>query len=227
MQNSDQNSKLIIFGAGNFALLACHLFETDSDYTVSAYCVDNQYFTDKELNGIPIINVDDLIENYDPKEYKVFVALGISNLNQLREQKCNFIEQAGFQLAHFVSSSAIVPESMTIEPNTMIMEYVVIQPFCKIGKNCIIWNFTAIALKSIIDDNCWIVKATLGEQVSLGRNTFVGLEALIVPKLNVGKFSLLGARSITIRDLDEYSVLGAGEKKVSKVNSRRMANRLK
>ncbi|MEM7363412.1 MAG: hypothetical protein AAF525_05275 [Pseudomonadota bacterium] len=216
--------KLVIFGTSTFAEMAYYLFDTDSDYQVAAFCIDADYKTSDTLFELPIVTTDELVTKYPPAECDCFVAIGITDLNRAREKKCDEIVALGYQLASFVSSSAQVANDCPIKPNTMIMENVIIHPYCSIGRNVIIWSASIVALKGIVEDNCWIVRSTFGESVRLGRNTFVGLESTISPMLTVGAFSILGTRAVVLKSAPEFSVFAPNADTPSRARSESVAH---
>ena len=220
------NKRLVIFGAGSFARYAYTVFQQDSTYEPIAFCVDPEYRSEEHISGLPVIDTPTLLSDYPPTAVDLFVAAGVGDLNRQRAKKCAYFQDAGYTLASHVSSRAIVAPDFVARPNTMIMDSTVIQPFCSIGANCIIWSLSAIAMKSRIEDDCWIVKATLGEEVHLGRGSFAGLNATVLPGVTVGRHCILGAGSIVQTDLRDFGVYRNGALKPSGASSLRVAGRL-
>ena len=214
--------KLVIFGAAAFARLARHYFAADSDYEVVAFSVDRAYLTEPRLDGLPVVAFEDLAASYPPSDCEMFVAVGHQKVNTQREAKVAAAEAAGYRLASFVSSRAHHGDDLRVGPNSMVMEYALLQPRVTVGKNAIVWSNTRLAFDVRVGDHCWLVSAIVGESVELGANTFVGLNATVGPKIRVGRSNVIGAGALVLHDTPDDAVLRGVESKVSKVPSHRL-----
>jgi acetyltransferase-like isoleucine patch superfamily enzyme len=219
----NKTKKLIIFGAGTFAEMAAYLFDTESDYEVEAFCVDPEFLKVPKLLGKPVMNFNELTQHFSAADYEVFVAVGIGALNTHRANKCTQLKALGYRLASFTGKSVKLPLNFQLRENTMIMDGCQILPYVEIGSNCILWTNTRIGLKSKIEDNCWLVGAALGENVLVGQNTFIGMEATIAPFVVVGEFSLIGIQALVMRNCPPRSVFGMRAVKPSRVKADKAA----
>lgn len=214
--------KLVIFGAAAFARLARHYFATDSDYDVVAFSVDRDYLAEPELDGLPVVAFEDLIDVFPPSECDMFVAVGHQKVNTQREAKVAAADAAGYHLASLISSKAQHGDDLRVGPNSIVMEYALLQPRVTVGKNAIVWSNTRLAFGVAVGDHCWLVSAIVGESVELGDNTFVGLNATVGPKICVGKSNVIGAGALVLHDTPDNAVLRGVESQVSKVPSHRL-----
>src|SRR5579871_4451528 len=131
---------LILIGAGEFAQIACEYFEHDSDYDVVAFSVEREYLTQPTLAGRPVVAYEELETRYPPADHAVFVAIPASQLNRLRARFYLDAKAKGYRLATYVSSRAFVWRNAEIGENSFIFENNVIQPFVRIGHNCVLWS---------------------------------------------------------------------------------------
>jgi len=198
--------KLVIFGARGFAELAHYYFTHDSPYAVAAFTVDGAYLTDTTNRGLPVVPFDELLQHYPPADHDLFVAVGIGGVNRHRAAKVAEAEAKGYQMASFLSSRADVASDLELRPNTMVMERAGIQPFVTIGRNSIIWSTTRIGFRTRIGDHCWVVSALLGESVTIGDYSFVGLGSTIAPHVAVGRSNVIGAGARVVRDTKDEEV---------------------
>ncbi len=90
-----------------------------------------------------------------------------------------------------------------IRPNTMIMERAGIQPFVEIGRDTIVWSGTRVGFRTRIGDHCWIVGPILGESVSVGDYSFIGLNATIAPTVAIGRSNVIGAGALILAGTDD------------------------
>ncbi|MEM8677441.1 MAG: acetyltransferase [Cyanobacteria bacterium P01_G01_bin.67] len=214
--------KLIIFGAGSFAKLAHYFFTHDSDYTVVAFTVDRAYLSDATFQGLPVIPFETLEQEFPPTEHYMFVALGIRQVNQIRAAKIAQVQAKHYRLASLVSSRAGVSPDLQILPNTMIMEGAGIHPFVKIGCNSMIFSATRIGFETQIGNHCWLVGAILGESVTVGDYSFIGLNATIAPGCSIGKSNIIGAGALILNSTKDGEVYKGHPSKAAKVPSSKL-----
>ena len=70
--------KLIIYGVGRFAEYAAYVFEKDSSYEITTFCME-QAFLDKQLISDKtgdIIPFENLKEKFRPEDHDLFIAVG-------------------------------------------------------------------------------------------------------------------------------------------------------
>lgn len=190
--------KLVIFGAAAFAEIAHYFFVHDSAYNVVGFTVDRDYLVESRFLGLPVVPFDEVIRHFSPAEHDIFVAMGIGAVNRQRAAKVDEAERLGFRLASFLSSRADVPKGLAVRPHTMIMEHAAIHPYVEIGRDTIIWSASRIGFRTRIGDHCWIVSAILGESVTVGDGTFVGLNATVAPGVVIGPHNIIGAGALIL-----------------------------
>jgi len=217
-------NKIVIFGARNFAETAHYHFKYDGNHKVAAFTVDAPYLKEPTFNGLPVVAFEEVEKHFPPAEYGMFVAIGFRKLNRQRAEKAAQAEVKGYRLASFVSSRAQVAPDLRIGPNTMIMEHASIHPFVQIGRNTVIWSATRIPFHARIGDHCWLVSPIFGESVSVGDNTFIGLNATIAPNLSIGKSNIIGAGALILKSTKDFEVYRGHASVPSRVPSNRLRN---
>jgi sugar O-acyltransferase (sialic acid O-acetyltransferase NeuD family) len=216
--------KLYIFGAQSFAQVCHHLFTTDSPYEVAGFTVDAKYREQSTRCGLPVIAYEEFRERVSPAEADVFVAVGVAKINALRAEKVDQVQRDGYRLASFLSSSSAVGKEFVLEPNTMIMDHVLIQPQVRVGRNSIIWLGSLLAFQSNIGSHCWITSARIGHATAVGDYTFVGLNATIASFVHVGRHNVIGAAAAILQNTKDYAVYRGPRSKPSRVSSLRLRN---
>lgn len=197
---------LVIFGDKNFAEVARYYFEHDSEHRVRAFTVDGEFLAESTRGGLPVVPFEELPSTFPPSDYGMFVAVGIADVNRARAAKVAQAEARGYRLASFLSSKAAVHSDLELQPNTMIMEGAVIQPFVRIGKNSVLWSTTRIGFRTRVGNHCWIVCALFGESVVMKDYGFVGLGATVGPNLTLGESCVVGAAALVLKDTPDRSV---------------------
>jgi sugar O-acyltransferase (sialic acid O-acetyltransferase NeuD family) len=217
-------SKLVIFGARAFAELAHYYFSHDSPYTVAAFTVDGAYLEGSTFKGLPVVPFEEVQRHFPPAEYDMFVAVGIGKVNRRRAAKVAEAEARGYRLAGFLSSRADVAADLQVRPNAMIMERAGIQPYVEIGRDTIVWSATRIGFHSRIGEHCWLVCPTLGESVTVGDYSFIGLGATVAPSATVGVGNVIGAGALVMGDTKDFAVYRGHASVPSRAPSTRLWN---
>jgi len=192
--------KLVIFGARAFAEISHYYFSQDSEYQVVAFTVDGVYLRESSYRGLPVVPFEEIEQHFPPAEHDLFVAIGIGRVNRDRAAKVAQAEGKGYRLASFLSSRADVADDLVLRPNTMIMERAGIQPLVQVGRDTVIWSATRIGFRGRIGDHCWIVCPILGEAVTVGDYSFLGINATIAPGLTIGRSNVIGTGALILKN---------------------------
>lgn len=147
--------KVVIFGIGDNAELAKYYFENDSKYEVVAFTVDKEYETNELFHGLPVVSFENLEEYYSPEEVMLFIAIGYTNMNEIREIKYLDGKKRGYKFANYLSSRANILTDK-IGENNFILEDNTIQPYVEIGNNNVFWSGSHIGHHGKIGNNCFI-----------------------------------------------------------------------
>lgn len=107
-----------------------------------------------------------------------------------------------------------------IGENTFILENNVIQPFVKIGNNCILWSGNHVGHHSVIGDHCFISShVVISGSTSIGSNSFLGVNSTIGDNVMIGEKSLIGAGSVVTSDTEPGSVYSTCKSNLHKFKS--------
>lgn len=218
---------IVILGSGELAQLAHFYFAHDAGREVVAFAVDRERLDAPRCQGLPLVAFEDLSSLYPPTQCQVFVAIGYSQLNVVRAQRCVALRQAGYSLATYVSSRASVWPDLKIGGNCMVMEGNCLQPFVTLGEGVIMFASSVISHHVNIGDHCFIgSEATLCGGVNVGARSFIGANATVREHLRVGQDCLIGAGALILKDTADgsgYLALGTPD---SGIPSRRLRSLL-
>lgn len=216
--------KIVIFGISDAAELAHYYFTNDSEYDVSAFCVDSSYMPEPPtFCGLGIFPIETIAETHPPENYSFFVALGYSNLNKNRMEKYLAIKNMGYTLVSYVSSKASVLNNNDIGDNCFILEDNTIQPFVKIGNNVTMWSGNHIGHHSTIEDHCFLAShIVVSGRVTIGQRCFIGVNATMRDHIKVGKECIIGAGTLLLSDAEDNGVYIGSETERSRVPSHRL-----
>ena len=88
------------------------------------------------------------------------------------------------------------------------LQEVVVQAGAKIGDNSSIHVGAVIAHESIIGDSVFIAhKVSISGEVQVGAGTFMGTNAAVVPRTAIGRWVTVGAGTVVIRDVPDYTTV--------------------
>jgi len=186
--------KLLIWGNSEFAEHIFYQFKQNSNYDIAAFVVDAEYNTKSTLLNLPVENFENIEEKYPPAEYNMFIALGYSKMNTLRELKYKQAKEKGYELVSFIHPSSIVAENVKIGENCFIFENNVIQPFCKLSNNIFVYASSTICHHSIIENNVFIASnVCINGYVNIKKNSFIGASATIRNNITIEEKGLIGS----------------------------------
>src|SRR5436190_5515798 len=126
---------VVIFGAGQVAETVHWYLAEEGRRNVAAFTVDAAYRTTETVLGLPVVEFETLTATHPPDRYEMFVAISYLGVNKVRAAKCAEAEAKGYRLTSHVSARAMVWPKLALQPNTLIMEANVIQPFVTVGRN--------------------------------------------------------------------------------------------
>ncbi len=199
--------KVVIFGAAEMARLAHFYFSREQSREIAAFTVNRKYNTGQKFCGLDVVDFEDVLSRFPPSDYDMFIAIGPSNMNTLREQKFFEARKLGYELASYISPNAICDS--LIGQNSLLADFAVVNPFAVVGENNFIFEFAFVSNESTVGDNCYISpRATVGTFSAVGNNSFLGTASVINTRVVVGKYSLIGATCYISADTDENSAYG-------------------
>jgi len=200
-------SKLVIFGAGDIARLACLYFTRDTEHEVVAFTVDEQYLTGSSFRDLPLVAFENVRDIYPPDEYQMFVALSYAKMNKVRADKYRQAKEAGYELVSYVSSRCSFLTDHPVGENCFILEDNTIQPFVKIGNNVTMWSGNHIGHDAVIDDHCFLAShIVVSGYVHIGSSCFIGVNATLRNSITIAPETLIGAGAVIMKDTVEKGV---------------------
>lgn len=215
----DKTKKLIIVGAGEFAEIAYEYFTYDSEYEVVAFAVESQYLKEDVLMGLPIVPFETMQNMYSIEKYEVYVAVTYVKLNRARTRLYHEVKNKGYRCASYISSHAFVWHNVKVGENTFIFENNTIQYHVSIGNNVVLWSGNHIGHRSVIEDNCWLTSQdVVSGFCRIGENSFIGVNATLGDNVTLPKDTVFGAGALTVKSLSDAGCVyvGSPAKKINR-----------
>lgn len=198
--------KIVIFGTAAFAEVMHYYFSNDDRYEVVAFTVHQENINAAAFLGLPVVAFEKIETVYNPTEFKMFIAVGYTQMNRVRATIYHASKSKGYELVTYISPHCTyLGES--IGDNCVIMEDNTIQPFVKIGNNVVLWSGNHIGHHSRIQDHCFITShVVVSGYVDVGELSFIGVNATIRDSVKIGSSSQIGAGSIIMGSTKPESV---------------------
>lgn len=213
---------LIIFGSSEMADLAKFYFTHDSERKVVAFTVDDAYFQDNHLNGVPIVPFSEVAKSYPADAFDMHVALSYSKLNRLRQEKYEQAKAAGYTLASYICSMSPTWPDLVIGDNCFILENQTIQPTVRIGNNVMIWSGNHLGHGTEIGDHTYIAShVVISGHCKIGQRNFFGVNSTLRDFCNIGDDCFIAMGASVSRDMASGSVALAPQTEVYAEDDRR------
>lgn len=146
---------------------------------------------------------------------KVIISIGH---NAIRKKIVERLQLEEDKYGIVIHPSAIISPSVTVENGTVIMPNVVINADSKIGRHAILNTSCIVEHDCIVEDFVHISpSAVLTGGVIIQVGTHMGAKSTIIPMVNVGKWSIVGAGSVIIENIpDHVTAVGVPTKVIKK-----------
>ena len=200
-------SKVVIFGEGKIADVVYFYLTNDSPYEVVAFTADADYISKDKLFDLPVVPFEEVERKYPPDVYKMFIALGYQNLNQLRTAKYFEAKKRGYELISYISSKTSNFGDTEFGDNCLILENNAIQPMSKIGNNVTLWSGNHIGHHSTVKDHCYISgQVVISGKTIIEPYCFIGVNSTIGHEITIGEKNLIGGGVLITKSTDPGSV---------------------
>jgi acetyltransferase EpsM len=204
--------KYIVIGDSGHAKVITDCIASSGD-SVIAYLDDkyNEIFYENEIVKGPVAQIHSFLK----QDIKVVIAVGN---NIIRKKIVDYLNIPNEKYGVIVHKSAIVSENALIENGTVIMPNCVINAGAKIGKQTIINTGSIIEHDCEIFDFAHISPGTvLTGGVVVEEGTQIGAKSVVIPLVNIGEWSMIGAGSTVINDIGDYvTAVGSPAKVIRK-----------
>lgn len=183
---------VVIFGIGDIARLCYHYFSDSPEHRVVAFTVDAAHRTQETLFSLPVVNFENLNDQFPPSTCEAFVSLSYSGLNDNRAKATGRLRDAGYTLASIVTRTAVA-NGCKIGQNVLIMEHACVQPGCELGDDVVVGPHAIVCHDTVIEDHVYISPAACfcGHNV-IGAFSVIGTGAVIAPHVRIGRRNFIG-----------------------------------
>ncbi|MDV7137750.1 acetyltransferase [Maribacter sp. TH_r10] len=205
--------KTIVLGAGGHGkVVASILIQNEID--VFGFYDDNEEYQGKSFMGIPVLGkISDLKSD---KNVHAIIAIGDNSRRKELAQKFDFY---WINAIHPFTS---IDPSAKIGVGNVICAGVIIQRGSRLGNHNIVNTKTSLDHDCTVTNYCHMASANVAGSVNLKEGAFLALNSSVLPNLNIGEWSIVGAGAVVIKDISPNKVaIGVPAKEVRKTSRER------
>lgn len=189
--------KLILIGAGEFARVARECFERDTDYRVAAFAAEKKLITDRRVDGLEVVALEELTRRFKVSAHAFFTAVTFTDLNRARRRLHERVRAMGYAPAGYAHPSAAVSRSAKVGHGCFIHAQSAIEPFAALGDCVIVGGGAQIAHRAEIASGAFLASAAVvGGYSRIGENAFLGLNSTVVDGITVGREAFIAAGAL-------------------------------
>lgn len=190
--------RIILIGGGGHAL---SLLEMIKDYSLIEGYAD---ICPNASMSVKYLGTDsDILKHYLPDGYSIHHALVYTSAVNLRLREKLQALFTGYELATFVSDTALITKNSEISPGVAIFERVILNR-SKVGRNTILNTGSIIEHDCCIGNNVFIGPGVImGGEVSVQDNTFIGMGTVIRDEVSICSDVVIGMGSLVVKDITQ------------------------
>lgn len=190
-------NKLIIWGASGHGKVVLDVVRAQGGFTSIVFIDDASRKLSGEFQGCRVAGARTELASLRTSGYAHFVvAIGC---NAARAECFQAARRIGIEPATLVHPTAAVSQSATIGRGTVVMPNAVINPDSVIGANCIINSGAIVEHDCCIADHVHLSPGVvLGGGVRVCAYSHIGLNASVLPEIEVGERAIVGAGAVVL-----------------------------
>jgi len=203
---------IIIGGQGNGGVAAACINDMRERYNILDYEVYgfiNDFIPKGErINRYPVLGGLKDIQPYIKKDFYFIYAIHSVSHAPLRIKLFHALGIPGERLVTLIHPLCFIGEGVELAPGVMVMANSYIGPETKIGKCTFVMANCTIGHNSKIGDFChFSVGAICSSVLNIGNGCDVALNATVMDKVTMGDYSVAGAGSLVLKDIEAYQVV--------------------
>lgn len=192
-----KSRKAVVLGTGAFAEVVDFYLTKDSSYEVVGFTASADAVKSAEFRGRSLVAFEEVEQRFPTADHEMFVAIGYTKLNRVRERFCGEARAKGYRLLSYVCSRATHWGDTEIGDNVFVFEDNTIQPFVRIGDGSVLWSGNHIGHHARIGNYCFITShVVVSGHCEIGDRSFVGVNSAIADTVKIGADNLIGAGAV-------------------------------
>lgn len=196
---------IILLGLGGHAHSVVDSIEKDGIYHIVGF-LDIEELQGKRFRDYKVLDTDEALgKYYDNGIRNAFITIGYLGKSDIRNRLYCRLKEIGYILPNVIDNSSIIASDVSLEDGIFVGKRAVINANTYIGKMCI------INTGAIIEHDC---KVEAFSHISVG--------SILCGGVHVGRETFVGANAVVIqgKSIDDQCIIGAGETVVKSINDK-------
>jgi len=195
---------IIIIGAGGHSKIVIEILEENNEFNILGLLDDNKDTHGKLILGKRVLGDIESIKNYNPSNLRFVISIGN---NQIRRTLFNKIIEWGYLPANVISKHAVISKYAELGNGLIINAGVKIHPDVRIEDNVIIGLNATISHDAVVERDVHISPGVhLTGNVYIETGVDIGTGAVVIPKVKIGRDSIIGAGAVVTKDIKNNSL---------------------
>jgi len=212
--------KLIIYGNGRIAKILYQFAK--KQYDVVAFTVDKDFIEEDTIEGLPLVAFENIESEYAVDEYKMIIAVGYIQMNNIREKKYLEAKEKGYKFINYIHQSVDVHDNILLGENNIILDHVTLQPYVEIGNSNFIWSNSVVAHGSKVKDTNWITSGVvISGDSTICSKCFLGVNSTIGHNITIEDENFIGANTLITKNTQPKEVFISKEGEKFRLDSQR------
>ena len=206
----------VIIGAGTQGqVYASYLKE--AGINIIGFIDDNPDLVGKEVIGIPVIGMykDLFLDEFKNKIQDVYCPIGV---NAVRVEYLSTLKKEGYGIPGFLHHTVSIAPDVTIGEAVYMLAGNIVMPHTNIGNYIMINMDSTIAHHVTLEDGVFMSSGVnIGALINVRKNAYIGMGVTAMTGVKeIGKETLIGAGTVIIKDVPEYTTVVGNPARVIK-----------
>ncbi|MBQ4819548.1 NeuD/PglB/VioB family sugar acetyltransferase [Aquimarina sp. MMG016] len=206
----------VIIGAGTQGqVYASYLKE--AGINIIGFIDDNPDLEGQEVIGIPVLGkYEDLfLDEFKSKIQDVYCPIGV---NAVRVEYLSTLKKEGYGIPSFLHHTVSIAPDVTIGEAVYMLAGNIVMPHTNIGNYIMINMDSTIAHHVTLEDGVFMSSGVnIGALINVRENAYVGMGVTAMTGVKeIGRDTLIGAGTVIIKDVPEYTTVVGNPARVIK-----------
>lgn len=206
--------RIVIIGAGDGGRIISELAKQQG-FKILGFIDDNKKLQKKLVNGYKVIGTSNDLRKFPGMGFVVVIGTDMQARNRLFETAL----RARLKPVNIIHQSVIVDKTAKIGQGVIISVGCIIGSFTEVKDNVLLFAGTILEHDCHIGKNvCCSARVSMG-RVSVGENTFLGINSCVLPGVVIGKNVIVGAGSVVLKDIPDNTVVAGVPARIIRKNN--------
>ncbi|GAA0720770.1 acetyltransferase [Aquimarina litoralis] len=206
----------VIIGAGTQGqVYASYLKE--AGINIIGFIDDNPELIGKDVINIPVIGMykDLFLDEFKNKIQDVYCPIGV---NAVRVEYLSTLKKEGYGIPGFLHHTVSIAPDVTIGEAVYMLAGNIVMPHTNIGNYIMINMDSTIAHHVTLEDGVFMSSGVnIGALINVRKNAYIGMGVTAMTGVKeIGKETLIGAGTVIIKDVPEYTTVVGNPARVIK-----------